>query len=269
MIISHKYRYLFVETPHTGSTAIAHELVAQYGGESILRKHSSDGEFRRQATADEQSYFRFAGMRHPMDACVTIFFRMATDHRQRYSQPQPAYATNRHYRDEVAEFQWIRKVGADFPAWFMHNIWLPYDDWMSTDSFDGVIRFEHLQEDFAQILRRLGVEQVRPLPVENTTAARSTGYADYYTPATRWRAAYAFGPYMELFGYRFPGSWGRVKVPRRARTLFRLLRPWRSYGRGHQTGVMGRVVDGGRVAVTWLIQIPRRLARPVVSADDR
>ncbi|MGH9895350.1 MAG: sulfotransferase family 2 domain-containing protein, partial [bacterium] len=238
MIISHRHRYLFVETPHTGTTAIAHELVAHYSGESILRKHSSYSEFLRGASADERRYFTFAGIRHPMDLMVSIYFRIAKDHNQRYSQPRPTRRNNPQYRAEIEQYRWIRDSGAGFAAWFLNCVWLPYDDWLTADHgrFSGLIRFEHLQDDFAEILHKLEIDQIRPLPVVNPTAFRERDFRNYYTPETRARAAYFFGPYMERWGYDFPAEWGGMAVPRRARIMFGVLRPVRAFSRAHRTG---------------------------------
>ena len=40
MIISHKYKYVFVGLPLAASTAISKELCEQYDGKAILAKHS-------------------------------------------------------------------------------------------------------------------------------------------------------------------------------------------------------------------------------------
>lgn len=258
MIISHRHRYLFVETPHTASTAIARELVELYDGQKILHKHASYGEFRRVATAEERRYFVFAGSRHPFDTTVTVYFRIASDHKGRYSRPGPLSHTSAHYQDEIEEFHWIRSRGADFATWFLGNIWLPYDDWLTSDAghFDAIIRFEHLQEDFAGVLARLGIEQARPLPRENQTAQRSTDFLAYYTPATRRRAAWVFGPYLERRGLQFPPEWGDMAVPRRARLLFRLLQPLRGYFRDHRFGVRGAII--GQLRNRLLAAIKRR-----------
>lgn len=259
MIISHRHRYLFVETPHTGTTAIAHELVANYGGAEIIGKHASYAQFARRATPDERRYFVFAGMRHPMDTQVTLFYRIARDLGGQYAVPRRRrLQRDAAYEAELDQFRWIRESGADFARWFMNHAWLPYDDWMSADQFGGVIRFEHLQADFAAILSRLGIDLLRPLPVLNATTDRQRDFAAYYPPETRWRAAYVFGPYMRRFGYAFPADWGEVSVPRRAFAMYRLLRPVRAYIRGHRSGVGRRGLETARRALNGLIRRRRR-----------
>jgi hypothetical protein len=86
---------------------------------------------------------------------------------------------------------------------------------------DQLIRFEHLQQDFSQTLARLGLEQVRPLPVVNKTGERGS-YLDYYSEDIRPHAALAFGPFMHKWGYALPAEWTGVVVPRSALLVFRV-----------------------------------------------
>ncbi len=73
MIISHQHRYLFVELPRTGSTAISRELRQNYDGESILVKHatyqiSKDGDSGGERVL---CLFRY---RNPLDDAVSLYF---------------------------------------------------------------------------------------------------------------------------------------------------------------------------------------------------
>jgi hypothetical protein len=85
LIISHQHRYLFVELPRTGSTAIRHELRELYDGTPILHKHSTYDEFRRQASVAELQYFVFSTVRNPLDDAVSRYFKLKTDHNLRFS----------------------------------------------------------------------------------------------------------------------------------------------------------------------------------------
>ena len=76
MIISHQHRYLFVELPHTASTAIRRELLANYDGSSILHRHATYIDFERIASPDERSYFVFSCIRNPLDVAVTLYHRL-------------------------------------------------------------------------------------------------------------------------------------------------------------------------------------------------
>jgi Sulfotransferase family len=240
VIISHRYRYLFVELPRTGSTAIRRELRSQYDGVPILHKHATYEEFLRQASEDEKRYFVFSGIRNPLDDAVSLYFKLKTDHNRRMSDParRPKHKPLLNRILHRMKFGFLRRTDADFATYFMRYYVLPHDTWasLSHDRFDYVIRFEHLAEDFETVLRRLAIEPKRPLPQANRTASRARRFEDYYPPSTWKRARRVFGPYMERWGYDFPAEW-RVGSPTRfdrigysafsffARLYWRFVRP--------------------------------------------
>ena len=87
MIISHIHRYLFVELPRTGSSAVSKELILNYDAENILRKHATYRDFLKQASKQEKEYFVFSSIRNPMDKILSLYFKYKTDHR-RYDDPE-------------------------------------------------------------------------------------------------------------------------------------------------------------------------------------
>jgi hypothetical protein len=252
VIISDEHRYLFVELPRTGSMAISAELRAHYGGRPILGKHSTYREFLRAATPEQKRYFVFSGVRNPLDAAVSRYFQLRTDIRGRFTDPHKRRArTTLVERVEDRVYRWVNERDADFTEFLLRWYLLPYDTWTSLDHrrFDHVIRFEHLQEDFAELLRRLGLEQVRPLPVVNRTDQRERDFASYYTPRAIRRAGWVFGPYMEEWGYAFPPSWGPVRVPAWARLALRVARLvrgvyWRHFRRARRSPTRLRLARG-------------------------
>ena len=222
VIISHRHRYLFVELPRTGSTAIRRELRELYDGVPILHKHATYLEFERQASEAERSYFVFSGIRNPLDDAVSRYFKLRTDHKQRFSDPEHHQRRRRPLNNLLDRrmYDYLRRTDADFSTFFLHFYHLPYDTWASLShrQFDYVIRFENLVEDFDTALRRIGIDPVRPLPQVNSTRQRDRSYADYYTPAAVRRARRVMGPYMQRWGYRFPESWD-VEPPSRFHRL--------------------------------------------------
>jgi Sulfotransferase family len=231
MIVSDVHRYVFVELPRTGSSAVARELREQYAGRSILQKHSALRDFLAVASPEQRTYFAFTGVRNPLDDVVSDYFKYVTDHRARYSRPLPA---GRWRLLALARRKLWRRVARgemDFPAFFRSTHVLPYDTLASDDraSFDLVIRFERLAADFDEALRLIGVDSVRPLPVRNVTGGRSRDFVSYYTPEAIARAKWVFGPYMRRWGYPFPDGWGDARISRRAEVQFRLAGLLRSF----------------------------------------
>jgi len=216
MIISHKHKYLFVELPRTGSSAIRRELCEHYDGVPILHKHATYYEFLKIANAEEKRYFVFAGIRNPLDDAVSLYFKRKNDHHGQWTKRAKPIRDRRLF-DHVGmiEFNFIKNTDADFPTYFKRFYKIPYNNWseLSHRKFDFIIRFEHLQEDFAKMLKLIGIEQKRPLPVRNKTAGRDRNFLSYYTPEIIPRAKRVFGPYMKQWGYEFPPEWGETSVP--------------------------------------------------------
>lgn len=230
MIISHRYRYLFVELPRTASTAISRELREFYGGERILRKHATYHDFLKIATPEEKQYVVFSCIRNPLDNAVSLYCKYRSDHKQKFSDPKKY--KNRHRladRVDMIRYRFIKDHDADFSTYFKRFYKIPYNDWscMSHRDFDFVIRFENLQEDFARVLRMIGIEQVRPLPVVNRTGGKERDFLAYYTPDIIPHAKHIFGPYMQQWGYAFPPEWGDTALSWRTRMEFQFFNLFR------------------------------------------
>jgi hypothetical protein len=204
MIIGRAHRYLFVEVPGTGSTAIATELMKNYGGERVLYKHATLGEFLRTPEGRSGRFFVFAGVRHPLDSVLTGFFKMKTNHRGRYTSPRLRYTpgvTARH----IELFEYAQNEG-DFAGWFreLQNGVYNNFDLLLHHRFDYIIRYEQLQNGFSEVLRQIGLKEVRPLPLVNRTREKPANFWDYYPEDLRARAMRLYWPYMRRWGYSFP-----------------------------------------------------------------
>jgi hypothetical protein len=217
MIISDKYKYVFVQLPRTGSTAIGRELCKLYDGKQVLYKHCTYYEFLKVASEERKDYFVFSCIRNPLDDAVSRFFKLKTNYRERYTDPEKVERRRKNFVERIEDrlFHYIQENDVDFETFFLKVYRIPYNDWSSLDhdELDFVIRFENLGKDFAEVLQLIGIEQVRTLPVRNKTPKRKTDYLTHYTPATVERAKRVFGPYMKQWGYEIPNEWGDDTVP--------------------------------------------------------
>jgi hypothetical protein len=213
MVISHKYRYLFIEIPLTASWAIRHELVEYYDGEPILHKHASYPEFERIASPAEKEYFTFAAIRNPLDVAVSSYFKLKTNHKKAFTDSQ-ALELGLVDKSDVEKYHFIQEQDADFDTFFGRYFRRPYANMIdnSVPNLDFVIRFEDLQEGFSEALRLLNLPQVRPIPVMNKTRSREANWQTYYGPVAVDQAKHIFGPYMQRWGFAFPPEWGRVEI---------------------------------------------------------
>jgi hypothetical protein len=209
MIISHKFQYLFIEIPLTASWAIRHELREFYGGVPILHKHAAYAEFRKIAKPEQQDYFIFAAIRNPLDCIVSSYFKLRSDHKGVFSDPDSTAKLVTDYSD-IQRYQVIKGQNLDFEGYFLRYIRKPYSDMLdlSGKHLDFLIRFENLQNDFSEVLEKLQIKQVRPIPERNKTEGKGNSFVDYYTPKTIERAKRVCGSYMKKWGYEFPPEWG-------------------------------------------------------------
>jgi hypothetical protein len=228
MIISHMYRYLFIEVPLTGSWAIGNELCQYYEGVPVLHKHACLPEFRKIATKDEQDYFVFATVRNPLDEVVSRYFKLMSNYKQVFSGPEAVEASLSDYSD-LEKYNFVRETNASFSDYFIqyhqHTFSSIID--FSAPGLSYVIRFEHLQEDFAEVLRRLRIEQVRPIPVTNKTPRRNDEWQEYYTERLIPQAKRVFGPFMDRWGYQMPVSWGAIQVKKQDQLRYWFMRSLR------------------------------------------
>lgn len=110
---------------------------------------------------------------------------------------------------------------------------LPYDDWSSLDHarMSYVMRFESLSRDFDNVLRSIGTEPVRTLPVASKTRERADDSWSYYTPAIQSRARWVFGLYFRRRGYEVPDDWNATSLPGNEVTFTLLNLPRQLYWR--------------------------------------
>jgi len=223
MIISDQHRFVFVEVPHTGSHSISEQLVAHYGGRPILRKHANVTQFLGQATRDQKSYFKFATVRNPLDAAATDYAKLKNNHKGQFTNPAMLMENGGHVtKDHLREYNFIEENNADFSAFFRKFRAKLYNNWflIGDQHFDYVLRLEALNEGFSEVLQRLDISQVEPIPHVNKTKGKDKSYDDYFTPDIYQLASACYGPFMQKWGYEFPESWGNVVTPGLARLQF-------------------------------------------------
>ena len=187
MVVNHKHKYLFIEVPSTGSTAINAELTDHYGGETILRKHANYTEFRKFAGPDAKKYFVFATVRNPLDLAVTEYSKLKGNHKRQYTTPKFFERNGGFVPDQqLREFEFIREHDADFARFFLLFRNSVYHNWflVGYPSFDYIMRYEQLAEEFPKVLKMIGLESLRPLPRVNPTALKDRHFDEFYTPET-------------------------------------------------------------------------------------
>ena len=226
MIISHKYKFLFIGLPFSASSAITKELHANYEGKPFLRKHSLYHEFEKVATKEEQKYFVFAVLRNPMEIAVTVYEKMKVNAKGNFTNPDLFKENGGHItKNHRLRFNYIKTNNASFQEYFIKFHTKPYDNLSSItlDKCDFVIRYENISEDYLLALKKAGIDNPTPLPVANKTKGKKQDMSLYYTEDIRKQAIYVFGPFLARYNYSFPEEWGQVNVPITSFIKFKIM----------------------------------------------
>ena len=226
-VICREHRLLFIATPHTGSTAISDLLLRDLGGEWIpreeltapdgtlvKRKHSTLQQLLKGGviTPEERSQlFAFAAVRNPFDTLVSTYVRNR-EHNQPLRDRPDSFIHDRKRKREDLDYC----LDHTFEEWIDHSFSprlvdrllgrgakvrrkAPYQE-----GVDFVLRYEHLQEDFDEALRRAGVAGRYVIPSKNVTTERTDrDYRTWYTPRTKAIVEQVFGEQLQRFGYTY------------------------------------------------------------------
>ena len=212
MIISDANRYVFIEVPQTASTAIALELIRNYQGRRILRRHTGYDEFRRTASSDEKQYRVLATIRNPLDVVVSKFVKARDKYGELYGEQRLAGAPwGYRFRQEARELAFIEKHGPDFERFvrrFFKHVFNSRTCLLPSHAH--VLRYESLDDDFASWLHSIGLKPLGPILRTNTTEGRGSDFAAWYTGGLRAHASRVFGPYLREWGYELPAGWPEI-----------------------------------------------------------
>ncbi|QDU36901.1 Sulfotransferase family protein [Maioricimonas rarisocia] len=209
MVISHRYRFIFVHIPKTAGTSCA--LALKQGlpwWERRQRqtrrgsKHKSllDGlELLEQPTGlfrhgvrDADSYFSFAVVRNPWDRMVSLYHYLKRT--EKYAEICPD--TFEAFLDDIdAQVSWTQQLRS---LRTQRSYLADADGRMICDR---IARFETLAQDFEAITQRLGIDARLP----HVNRSNHDAYVRYYTPRSRECVARWYRQDIDEFGYTFDG----------------------------------------------------------------
>jgi hypothetical protein len=202
MIISHKYRFIFVKTLKTAGTSIEVFLSQHCGPLDVVtpilphvephvpRNH--DGYFNHIPAAEIRSrvgpdvwrnYFKFCVERNPWDKTLSYFFMM-----------------NFRQGGGLSLDQFLK--GDDFPV--NHPKYTDPSDARRV-ILDRVLSYERLTEDLDRVFRDLGIPFHGSLGVSAKSEYRTDRrpYREIYTQEQAYRVATIFAEERRLHGYAF------------------------------------------------------------------
>lgn len=219
-IICRGYHLLVLQTPHTGSSSLGRALRQQLGCDPLLadylrddagrmilrRKHQTLPELIAAGVItpeDRAGLFVVAGVRNPFDIVFTQYARgFSIDESdddgddKGASKDLTAGGFERFVKRRYATGLILRLAGrkATVPADYGEGV-------------DFLIRFESMQRDLDEALRRAGVTERVELPHVNATPAREGhSYRELTTARTRAMIERAWAVELASWGYRFDGQ---------------------------------------------------------------
>tara|TARA_S200000501_G_C20770680_1_gene720422 strand:+ start:347 stop:949 length:603 start_codon:yes stop_codon:yes gene_type:complete len=198
MIISPKYKFVFLATEKTGSTTI-HTVLKKISDDQLIDKSEDNilenGSINNYIDGKHLfcerfikkyptyiNYFKFAFVRNPWDRVVSWYF-----FEKKCFTNEKRDLTNVKFRQYIQNYQ---------------NIWANkrQSQYEFTKCCDYIGRFENIQVDFNAICDKIGIARQK-LPHKNKTTHKH--YTKYYDEETKSIVAEKFSKDVEHFGYRF------------------------------------------------------------------
>ena len=201
MVISHKYRFIFVKTIKTAGTSIEVYLSPHCGAQDVLTpiQPPVDGHEPRNF-GRFYNHFSAWGIRESVPPGVWgDYFKFCVE-RNPWDKTVSDFCMQRHRSGGALRF-------GDYldRARFCRS-WELYTDDDGSVLVDRVLRWERLDEELGDAFSRLGVPWGGSLDVRAKSGYRSDdgrGYRDWYTEEQRDLVARAFADEIRTFGYEF------------------------------------------------------------------
>jgi hypothetical protein len=217
MLLSLKYKFLFVHIAKTGGTSIRDALwyykwtdpyrIPQFlcSRLSALTGHRIGAKFPRHAklvAAQEmlpravfEGLFKFAFVRNPWDLQVSSYHHIRRERPELIARVDGFEAFLRWKFDPARPPQYHADMSTELQSDYLIDL-------RGRSLIDFVGRYEFLAEDFAEACRRIGI-RCPELPHARKAHDRQRDYRSYYNDATAQLIADHYRPDIERFGYRF------------------------------------------------------------------
>lgn len=239
MIISHKYRFIFIKTHKTAGSSIELALARLCGPEDIVAPMDLDSKvhvprnYRGEAFLD-RLYERSLLIRKLLGRHSSLLTCWYYEHMPawRVREQIGPEVWNSYYKFCFERNPWDKMVS--YYLWKKHgqNRWMPsfrryvlgrtrrlpldgnlYFDG-DTPLVDEVFEFREVRTMFPQICQRLGIPFDGELPREKANIATNRPrFQDFYDRQTRARVEQLFSREIRLLGYRFEDGIERVAAP--------------------------------------------------------
>jgi len=226
MIISHKWRFIFIKTQKCAGSSVERALAPVCGPDDVLTRASSpemDGasvkpheaqntaQFHehmqaravRDAVSPEiwDSYYKFAIVRNPWERMVSVvWFRLAL---RKGLTTRAARLTMTHLGMPATRILFHEMVRRRAAKTACHDYVSMITDTDGVPLVDDVLRYEDLNNEIDRVRKKLGMPEVELPRLKGQYRKDRRPYPDYYDRITRERVARCDHAIIENFGYSF------------------------------------------------------------------
>lgn len=207
MIISHKYKFIFIAVPKTGTTSIRNflqpycDIFPNLDLKSPQYVHTNIKTLKQRFKNKNwnfDEYFKFGFVRNPWDRVVSEYhYKINYADRENLNKP--------YYKPFMSQCKLIKKINNFNKAVTLNLLnganqssYMLDDNQKNLMNFIG--KFENLNEDFKFICKKIGVEE-NNLPHENKSIHRH--YKEYYNQESIQFIQEKFKQDIETFDYKF------------------------------------------------------------------
>lgn len=222
-IISHKFNYLYLAAPATGSSTVCNYLLEHCDGSwipesTILDHHGYCKLGRKHTTIPElieaqlltsealESLFKFTTIRNPFDHLFAEWYRSRVKWSKQLENPDNWIHKSPGKAEKIQKTlnhdfsDWIKlRFGQDYKQGVKKHLHKSYKE-----GVDYVIKSENLDSDLKNVLKNLGVDTRAEIAAKNITPKKDKKpYWQYYDKEAREIVTSVLEPDLIKFGYTF------------------------------------------------------------------
>lgn len=199
VIVSNEHRFVYVQVPQTGSSAIGSWMVEHLDGVEVLRKHTTLPQARRLLGSSIDGYLVIASVRDSLDQFVSSYFKTL-------NRPPTGTGSGGWFglrATSTARVQWAQSGSPTLDTYIDQFVRRPHSPvyTLSLRKADLVLRYEAIELASQHVAEAIGVGALPPVPQVNSTDRVRSDLAELASAERCERVVRYHRPYRHEWGY--------------------------------------------------------------------